>query len=99
MSTPASLYEIDLVIIFSHGFTQMTQIRKYSSSFLIRVHLCKSVAHFCSVFLGRGGGPKSPYAMKPERDESSFCAMRPVHISSGVSFVAVIFMSSVLPRV
>src|ERR1700681_4170398 len=42
-----------------------------------------------SVF-GFGGGPKSPYAINPERDESSFTASRPAHTSSLVSFAVLI---------
>jgi len=37
-----------------------------------------------------GGGPKSPYAMKPERDESSFWAGRPAHRSLFVSLAVLI---------
>src|SRR5258708_31077991 len=39
---------------------------------------------------GFGGAPKSPYAIKPERDESSFIASRPAQMSSLVSFAALI---------
>src|SRR5690349_16017764 len=48
---------------------------------------------------GRGGGPKSPYAMNPERDESSFCAVRPAHASSVGCFAVVTAMSLAPPRV
>src|SRR5829696_3932232 len=94
MSTPASLYEIDLSICFMEP-----QIFADERG-LICVYPRKSAAHFCSVFFGgRGGGPKSPYEMKPERDASSFCAVLPAHRSSVVSFAVLIDISLSLPRV
>jgi hypothetical protein len=64
-------------------------------------HLVNPVyVYLCSLrFAGFGGGPKSPYAINPERDESSFCAIRPAHMSSVVSFAVLIVISFSLPRV
>ena len=42
---------------------------------------------FCE---GRGGGPKSPYSIKPDREASSFCAARPVQTSVLASFAVLI---------
>jgi len=46
-----------------------------------------------------GGGPKSPYAMNPERVESSFWAMRPIQISLLASFAVLTTESFSLPLV